>query len=125
MSKHLLFARLAKFDETTGYFEAIAADETLDKTQEIFDYAKSKPHFQEWSGLIEKATEGKSVGNVRAMHGKVSAGVLKKIDFDDDHKAIKVSGLVVDANEKTKMAAGCYTGVSIGGDYGERWEDPV
>lgn len=125
MSKPTIFARLAKFDENTGYFEAIAADETQDMTKEIFDYDKSKPHFQAWSGLIEKATDGKSVGNVRAMHGKVSAGILKKIDFDDEHKAIKVSGLVVDANEKVKMAAGCYTGVSIGGDYGDIWPDPV
>lgn len=120
-----LFAQLAKYDEATGYFEATAADESLDKSQEIFDYEKSKPHFQKWSDDIAKATDGKSVGNVRAMHGKVAAGKLTSIVFDDEGKAIKVAGLIVDANEKTKMSSGVYTGVSIGGGYGETWDDPV
>lgn len=120
-----LFAQLAKYDENTGYFEAVAADESLDKAGEIFDYAKSKPHFQTWSETISKASGGKSLGNVRAMHGKVAAGKLTGIDFDDDGKAIKVAGFVVDANEKAKMAQGVYTGVSIGGSYGKTWDDPV
>lgn len=121
-----IFARLAKYDETTGYFEAIAADETLDKAQEIFDYEKSKPHFVEWSSSIAKATDGQSVGNVRAMHGKTVAGKLTKLEFDDANRAIKVAGMVVDANEREKMSKGCYTGVSIGGSYvGEKWPDAV
>lgn len=120
-----LFAQLAKYDENTGYFEAVAADESLDKAGEIFDYAKSKPHFESWSQTISKASGGKSLGNVRAMHGKVAAGKLTGIDFDDDGKAIKVTGLVVDSNERTKMAQGVYTGVSIGGRYGSTWDDPV
>lgn len=43
------FARLQKFDEHTGYFEATAASEDLDRSGEVFDYAKSKPHFERWS----------------------------------------------------------------------------
>jgi hypothetical protein len=120
-----IFAQLAKYDENTGYFEAIAADESLDHANEIFDYAKSKPHFEAWSSGISKSTGGKSVGNIRAMHGKVAAGKLSDIVFDDDAKAIKIAGLVIDPVEKTKMASGVYTGVSIGGSYGETWDDPV
>lgn len=120
-----LFARLTKVDEKTGYFEAVAASEALDRSQEIFDYAKSKPHFQSWSQNISKATDGKSVGNVRAMHGKVAAGKLSQIDFDDSAKAIKVAGFAVDVNEKQKLCSGVYSGLSIGGKYGEKWEDPV
>lgn len=120
-----LFARLTKVDEKTGYFEAVAASEALDRSQEIFDYAKSKPHFQSWSQNISKATDGKSVGNVRAMHGKVAAGKLSQIDFDDSAKAIKVAGFAVDANEKQKLCSGVYSGLSIGGQYGEKWDDPV
>lgn len=120
-----LFARLTKVDEKTGYFEAVAASEALDRSQEIFDYAKSKPHFQSWSQNISNATDGKSVGNVRAMHGKVAAGKLSQIDFDDSAKAIKVAGFAVDANEKQKLCSGVYSGLSIGGQYGERWDDPV
>jgi hypothetical protein len=55
-----LFAQLAKYDETTGYFEATAADESLDKANEIFDYATSKPFFQAWSDTVHKASGGKS-----------------------------------------------------------------
>jgi hypothetical protein len=121
-----LFAQLAKYDETTGYFEATAADESLDKANEIFDYATSKPFFQAWSDTVHKASGGKSSGNVRAMHGKVAAGKLTEITFDDEAKAIKIAGLVVDPVEKTKMATGVYTGVSIGGKYiGATWDDPV
>lgn len=120
-----IFAKLAKFDENTGYFEAIAADESVDKAGEIFDYESSKPHFVKWSDTICKASDGKNLGNVRAMHGKVAAGKLSDLIFDDSAKAIKVAGFVVDANEKTKMAAGVYTGVSIGGSYGKTWDDPV
>lgn len=119
-----IFAQLKKFDETTGYFEAIAADETPDLSGERFDYSKSKPHFEEWSATIAKATDGKSLGNVRAMHGKVAAGKLTQINFDDTAKAIKVAGLVIDPAERMKMAQGVYTGLSIGGQYGKKWVDP-
>lgn len=120
-----VFARLLKYDEKTGYFEAMAADETLDKSQEIFDYDISKPHFLKWSQEFEKSTDGKSKGNVRAMHGKIAAGKLTDIEFRDAEKGIFVKGLVVDPVEKTKMASGLYTGLSIGGSYGKKWEDPV
>lgn len=120
-----IFARLCKYDEKTGYFEAMAADETLDKSQEIFDYDLSKPNFVKWSAEFEKSTNGASKGNVRAMHGKVAAGKLTSIEFLDDKKGIFVKGLVVDPVEKTKMASGLYTGLSIGGSYGKKWEDPA
>lgn len=123
MSKFNIFCRLAKFDEKTGEFEAVAADETLDKAKEIFDYDTSKDYFLKWSGDIEKATDGKSVGNVRAMHGKSAAGKLTKLICDDAAKAIVVTGKVVDAGDREKMAEGVYTGVSIGGSYVKRWAD--
>lgn len=124
--KPLAFAKLAKFDETTGYFEAVATDESVDATGEVCDYATSAPLFQAWSDTIKVATGGKSVGNVRAMHKAVAAGLLNSIEFDDAAKAIKVSGFAVDPVEKMKLAKGCYTGLSIGGNLvGEMWEDPV
>lgn len=121
-----LFAGLRKFNEFTGYFEAVLADETLDLTGEIFDYTSSKPYFKEWSAYFEKATGGQSQGNLRAMHGKVSAGIFKKVELDDVNKQVIVCGEIVDENERKKAAKGCYTGLSIGGDYvGDRWEDKV
>jgi len=120
-----IFAQLHKYDESTGYFEAIAADESLDKDGEIMDFEISRPHFENWSSTISKVTAGKSVGNVREMHGKVAAGKLTELLCDAEHKQIKVAGFAIDPVTKTKLAAGVLTGVSIGGSYGKKWDDPV
>ena len=120
-----IFAQLHKYDESTGYFEAVAADESLDKDGEIMDFDISRPHFENWSSTISKVTDGKSVGNVREMHGKVAAGKLTELLCDAEHKQIKVAGFAIDPVTKTKLAAGVLTGVSIGGSYGKKWDDPV
>lgn len=120
-----IFFQLQKVDEKTGIVSGRAVEEVLDHAGEIFDYAKSKPHFEAWSANIAKATDGKSAGNVRAMHGKVSAGILKDIQFVDAEKAIDVTALINDPVEKAKLIAGNYTGFSIGGSYVAKWEDPV
>lgn len=118
-----LFARITKVDESARTVEGVIADETPDKSGEIFDYAKSKPHFEEWSTGIAKATEGKNLGNVRVMHGNTVAGVTKELNFDDTAKAITVKAHIADDNEWNKVQAGCYTGFSIGGRYGKKWDD--
>ena len=81
------------------------------------DYASSKPHFQKWSADIAKDTDGRNLGNVRAMHGKVAAGGLTAIDFNDADKAVDVCAKIVDDNEWKKVLGGIYTGFSIGGSY--------
>src|SRR5690348_17206943 len=118
-----IFARLTKVNESEHTVEGVIADETPDRTNEVFDYAASKPHFQAWSEGIAKATEGKNLGNVRVMHGNTVAGVTKAIEFNDDAKAITVKAHIVDDNEWKKTLAGCYTGFSIGGRYEKKWED--
>lgn len=118
-----LFARITKVDEASRTVEGVIADETPDKSGERFDYASSKPHFEQWSTDIAKATEGKSLGNVRVMHGNTVAGVTKELNFDDTAKAIAVKAYIADDNEWRKTLAGCYTGFSIGGRYGKKWED--
>lgn len=120
-----IFARLRKYDEATGYFEAVAANEAIDKADEVFDYETSKPQFADWSAKISKASDGKSLGNLREMHGKVAAGRVTAINFDDVNKAIIITGEAVDEGTKTKMKKGVLTGVSIGGDYVKKWPDPV
>ena len=118
-----IFARITKVDESAHTVEGVIADETPDRSDEIFDYAASKPHFQAWSEGIAKATDGKNLGNVRVMHGNTVAGVTKAIDFDDAAKAITVKAHIVDDNEWKKTLAGCYTGFSIGGRYEKKWDD--
>ena len=76
MSKAKLFLPITKVDVAKRLVYGQATAEVVDKADEIMDYAGTKPLFEEWSGAIAKATDGKSVGNVRAMHGKVAAGKL-------------------------------------------------
>lgn len=112
-----LFAQLTKVDEEKRLVYGIAAAEVPDHAGEIMDYEGSKPYFAKWSDGVAKDTDGKSLGNVRAMHGKVAAGKLVGIEFDDTSKSIPVCAKVVDDGEWKKVLEGVYTGFSIGGDY--------
>lgn len=118
-----LFARLTKVDEEKRTVTGRATQEVLDRSGEIFDYASSKPFFEKWSGDIAKSTDGKSLGNLRAMHGNVAAGKLTQIDFNDADKAIDIVTKVVDEAEWQKVLEGVYTGFSIGGAYHKKWMD--
>lgn len=126
MSKPNIFFRLTKVDAIQGIFEAIATAEVEDKSGETCHYETTKPYYQKWSAEIQKASGGKSLGNIRAMHGNVAAGKVIAIDFDDANKAIRITGKIIDKAEKEKLAEGVYTGVSQGGEYVEKWtEDGV
>lgn len=118
-----LFARLFKVDEARQEVTGRIAREEPDAAQEIMDYETSKPLFRAWSESFHKATGGQSKGNVRAMHGKVAAGKLTDISFDDEQKAVDVVAKIVDSAEWQKCLQGVYTGFSIGGSYAKRWED--
>jgi len=120
-----IFAGLIKVDESKRLIYGRAVQEIPDTSGEIFDYARSKPHFEKWSEDIEKSTDGLSFGNVRAMHGKVAAGkITEPLGFNDAEKAIDISAKIVDDNEWKKVLEGVYTGFSIGGKYIEKWKDP-
>jgi hypothetical protein len=124
MSKNnLLFAQLTKVDAEKRLVYGRAAQEHPDHSDEIMDYDSSKPLFQKWSQVSKDATGGASVGNLRAMHGKVAAGKLTDISFNDEEKAIDICAKVVDDNEWKKVMEGVYTGFSIGGGYEKRWND--
>jgi hypothetical protein len=112
-----LFAQIRKVDEQHRMVYGRAVQEIPDRVGEIFDYEKSKPYFKAWSEGFSDATDGKSKGNIRAMHGKVSAGIAKQIDFVDADKAIDIGAHINDDQEWAKVLAGNYTGFSIGGSY--------
>ncbi|WP_063902636.1 DUF6582 domain-containing protein [Burkholderia ubonensis] len=118
-----LFARLTKVDEEKRLVYGRATEEVVDRSGEIMDYTSSKPYFEKWSGDVAKATDGRSVGNLRAMHSNIAAGKLTAIDFLDEEKAIDICAKVVDDAEWEKVLEGVYTGFSIGGDYVKRWAD--
>ena len=125
-----LFAPITKINEATREVDVCITSEVLDKSKEIFDYESSKPHVQAWSDEIYKATSGvegisPSRGNVRSQHGKNVAGKLTALTFDDAAKSIGGTIKVLDDNDWHKLTEGGYTGVSIGGDYVKKWDDPT
>jgi hypothetical protein len=118
-----LFAQIAKIDESKHEVWGVATAEVVDKEGEIFDYQSSKPYFKSWSDEIAKATDGKSLGNVREMHEPSAVGKLVAIAFDDGLKQIRVGARIVDSVAWQKCMLGVYTGFSIGGAYVKAWKD--
>jgi len=115
-----LFIPLDKVDEERREVWGVLAEEALDKTApipEIMDYESSKPHFEAWSKYFSDATDGKSLGNLRAMHKAISAGKLIALQFDDPAKKVRIGAKVVDDQEWAKVMEGVYTGFSVGGSY--------
>lgn len=118
-----LFASLIKIDEARREVSGLATAEIVDKEGELFDYESSKPYFKAWTDEMSKATDGKSLGNVREMHQPSAVGKLTGIEFDDDLKQISVSARIVDDTAWHKCLQGVYTGFSIGGAYVKVWRD--
>lgn len=118
-----MFIPMTKVDEEKRLVYGIATQEIKDKANEVMDYDSSKPNFEKWSQDIEKATGGKSLGNVREMHTTKAAGKLTQLNFNDDAKAIEVCAKVVDEDSWNKVKEGVLTGFSIGGSYAKRWRD--
>jgi hypothetical protein len=118
-----LFLPLVKVDLDRRLVTGIATAETPDRSGEICDYASSKPYFEKWSAEALAASGGKSRGAVRAMHGKIAAGKLTDMAFDDEGKRVVVAAKIVDDDEWRKVQEGVYTGFSQGGRYVKRWPD--
>jgi hypothetical protein len=118
-----LFVPLTKVDVEKRLVFGTIAEEIPDKANEIMDYESARPEFEAWSAEIAKASDGKSLGNLRAMHGSTAAGKLESLAFDDAGKRIECCGKVVDDAEWAKVLEGVYTGFSMGGSYVKRWKD--
>ena len=118
-----LFIPITKVDAANRLVYGVATAEAEDRAGEVCDYATSKPYYEKWSGDIAKATDGRSLGNVRAMHGKIAAGKVTTINFNDDKKQIEICAKVVDDAEWQKCLEGVYTGFSQGGSYVKRWKE--
>ncbi len=119
-----LFIPITKIDAAKRLVYGVVTAEAPDAMGEVCDYATTKPFYQKWSQKFAQTTEGKSVGNLRAMHSNVAAGKLVDIAFNDAQKRIEICGKVVDDAEWQKVEEGVYTGFSQGGRYLKRWPDP-
>jgi hypothetical protein len=120
-----MFVPIVKVDAERRLVYGRATDETPDAQGEVMDYNSSKSQFMRWSQEQSEASGGRSLGNLRSMHGQIAAGLIKDIQFDDHAKAIDVVARVVDDNEWQKVLEGVHTGFSIGGRYLRRWPDVV
>jgi hypothetical protein len=118
-----LFIPITKVDVAKRLVYGTLTEEVPDKAGEILDYASARPAFETWSQQFEDASGGKSLGNVRAMHGRVAAGKFTDISFDDENKRISGVAKIIDDDEWQKVLEGVYTGFSIGGGYAKRWPD--
>lgn len=114
-----LFLTLAKVDVAQRVVYGVFACEEPDNSNEIMDYESSKPEFEKWSQAQFQASDGKSFGNVRAMHAKVAAGKVISLVCNDLKKTIEGAVKIVDEQEWAKVEAGVYTGFSVGGKYKE------
>jgi hypothetical protein len=118
------FIPLSKADAAQRLVYGYATAELPDKAGEICDYATTKPFYEQWSAEVAKASGGKSLGNLRSMHGKTAAGKIAAIAFNDEEKRIEIAAKIVDDEEWRKIEEGVYTGFSQGGAYVKRWADP-
>lgn len=123
MSALRMFIPITKVDAAQRLVYGLATAEAEDRAGEICDYASTKPLYERWSAEIAKSIGGKSLGNLRAMHGPVAAGKVTEINFNDDQKQIEICAKVIDDAEWAKVTEGVYTGFSQGGAYARRWTD--
>ncbi len=114
---------ITKVDAAHRLVFGVATAEVADRAGEVCDYASTKPLYEKWSEAIATSTGGRSLGNLRAMHGAVAAGKVTALTFNDEAKQIEICAKVVDDAEWTKVAEGVYTGFSQGGTYARRWTD--
>lgn len=118
-----MFIPVTKVDEQKRKVYGIATAEIKDKSGETMDYVTSKPLFEKWSADIEKASGGKSKGNVRLMHQPINAGKLTDIVFNDSDRQIECCAKVTDDKIWNDVLEGVLTGFSIGGAYENTWMD--
>ena len=114
---------ITKVDAARRLVYGVATAEVTDRAGEVCDYASTKPLYERWSEAISTSTGGKSLGNLRAMHGNVAAGKVTALTFNDAARQIEICAKVVDDAEWDKVAEGVYTGFSQGGTYARRWTD--
>ena len=113
MTLFLPFSKVETEADGSVVFEAIATSEALDTQNEIVQYEASVKAFGEWTEAFIKATDGQSLGNIRAMHQPIAAGKAIAWSADDRRRQISLTGKVVDADSARKVRERVYTGLSI------------
>lgn len=115
---------IVKVDQERREVWGYGTTEALDVQNEIVDYEASKRAFTEWTTKINQATQGKSLGNVREMHGPKAVGKLIAWKPDDERRGIWVGAKISESSDGEdawkKVNEGVLTGFSIGAPKAER-----
>jgi hypothetical protein len=114
-------AQLVKAD-FQGFFAGTASSLAVDRDKEkVSDWNQLKSAFTSWSQGQNKATFGRSWGNIRDMHSDKVVGVLTEPPrFNESDRTVHVVGKVVGEENKAKLEAGLWSALSIGGSYKSR-----
>lgn len=110
------FLPFTKLDDEQRQVWGRATEELIDRDGEIVTYKCAEAAFDEWNDYFQKATGGKSQGNVREMHGPVVAGHVIATIKNPDDKAVDLGLSISDDGAWKKCKAGDYIGMSIGGN---------
>ena len=103
-----LFVPITKIDAAKRLVYGVVTAEKPDVTGEVCDYASTKPLYQKWSQKFASATDGKSLGNLRAMHGHIAAGKLIEIAFNDEAKQVEIAARWSTTPSGRKLRRGLY-----------------
>ena len=101
-----LFIPITKIDVAQRLVTGTIAEEIPDRADEIMDYETAKPMFEAWSAEIVKASNGRSVGNLRGDAWQRRGGQARPHPFDDGARRIATVAKVVDDREWQKVLEG-------------------
>ena len=118
-----VFCPLVKVDAVKREVWGVVTAESPDRENEICDYETTVPYYKAIVDEMSKATDGKNILPLRAMHGLIAAGKGIGIEFRDEAKQIFMGFKVVDDVEWKKVEENVYTGFSQGGRYIKKWKD--
>jgi hypothetical protein len=113
----------SKVDEAKREVWGIVTAEVPDKDGEVCDYDTTKPYYKAWNDEFSKATDGKSIGNLRRMHQLDAIGKGVGIDFNDPNREISMGFKVTDDRSWNDVQEGVLTGFSHGGSYVKTWQE--
>ena len=111
------FIPFAKVDAVKREVWGIVTAEVADKSGETCDYESTVPYYKTWSEEFSKATDGKSVGNLRYMHQMRVIGKGVGIEFRDTDKEIWMGFKVTEDAAWKDVEDSVLTGFSQGGKY--------
>ena len=122
------FVPFAKVDAAKREVWGIVTAEVPDKEDEVCDYVKSKPYYEEVIAEMSKATDGENFMPLRQMHSTNLPVAGKSIgyEFRDHDREIFMGFKVTEDKAWKNVEDKVYTGFSHGGvKIGEMVPDPV